>query len=111
MKISEYFTDKEMKCKGASCCGGAFPMDRKFMDILDELRRQTGPINVNSGFRCPTHNSSIKNSSKKSQHMLGRAADITCNSVDLEYLSEIAKELNLYVIKYDTFIHVDGRFL
>lgn len=46
-------------------------------NILDKIREAWGkPINVNSGYRCPKLNSAI-GGSKTSQHMQGKAADIT----------------------------------
>lgn len=45
--------------------------------VLDPVREMYGkPIHVSSGFRCPQINGSLPNSSKKSQHMSGEAADI-----------------------------------
>lgn len=46
-------------------------------NILDPLREAYGkPITVNSGFRCPALNKAVKGSAT-SDHMTGRAADIT----------------------------------
>jgi len=111
--ISKYFSEKEMRCKGKNCCGGSCPMDRLFMETLDTLRRCLGvPVYVNSGFRCNTYNAEVKDSAEFSRHREGIAADIHVNGlVDLEYIEMIADELGLYTIVYDTFIHVDGRYL
>lgn len=49
-------------------------------NILDPLREAYGkPITVNSGFRCPALNKAVKGSAT-SDHMTGRAADITGGS-------------------------------
>lgn len=46
-------------------------------NVLDPLREAYGkPIRVNSGFRCPALNKAVKGSAT-SDHMTGRAADIT----------------------------------
>ena len=48
--------------------------------VLDPLREAYGkPIRVNSGFRCPALNKAVKGSAT-SDHMTGRAADITGGS-------------------------------
>lgn len=49
-------------------------------NVLDPLREAYGkPIRVNSGFRCPALNKAVKGSAT-SDHMTGRAADITGGS-------------------------------
>lgn len=49
-------------------------------NVLDPLREAYGkPITVNSGFRCPALNKAVKGSAT-SDHMNGRAADITGGS-------------------------------
>ena len=49
-------------------------------NVLDPLREAYGkPIRVNSGFRCPALNKAVKGSAT-SDHMAGRAADITGGS-------------------------------
>ena len=46
-------------------------------NILDKIREAWGkPITVNSGYRCPKLNTAI-GGSKTSQHITGKAADIT----------------------------------
>lgn len=48
------------------------------INVLDPLRRKYGkPIHVSSGFRSMDLNNVIPGSSKTSDHMTGRAADIT----------------------------------
>ena len=49
-------------------------------NVLQPLRDMYGrPIVVNSGYRCPQLNKAI-GGSKTSQHMLGKAADITAGN-------------------------------
>lgn len=49
-------------------------------NVLDPLREAYGkPIRINSGFRCPALNKAVKGSAT-SDHMTGRAADITGGS-------------------------------
>ena len=52
----------------------------EFFPVLDPLREAYGkPIQVNSGFRCLALNKAVKGSAT-SDHMTGRAADITGGS-------------------------------
>ena len=45
--------------------------------VLDPVRERYGKsVHVSSGFRCPQINGGLPNSSKRSQHMTGEAADI-----------------------------------
>ena len=81
--MTKNFKLKEFKCK----CGCDMPLEVyeniiKLSSQLQFLRDYTGrPITVNSGYRCPEYNAKISGSSKKSQHMLGKAADITIQSL------------------------------
>ena len=82
----KYFTIKEL-CKSSTALAKGIDntpnseiinnLELLVKYILDPLREKYGkPINVNSGYRCPTLNK-ILNGSKNSHHMLGLAADIT----------------------------------
>ena len=81
--MTKNFKLKEFKCK----CGCDMPLEVyeniiKLSNQLQFLRDYTGrPITINSAYRCPKHNAKISGSSKKSQHMLGKAADITIQSL------------------------------
>ena len=108
MKIGTYFDDYEFSCK---CERHAVDgqghnvldhiIDKRLVDVLDRIRERLGvPITVNSGYRCPEHN------------VLGTAADITYDGVDVDYLAEIAEECGADGIgKYyhQDFVHVDVR--
>jgi uncharacterized protein YcbK (DUF882 family) len=80
--MTKNFKLKEFKCK----CGCDMPLEVyeniiKLSSQLQFLRDYTGrPITVNSAYRCPKHNKKI-GGSKRSQHMLGKAADITIQSL------------------------------
>jgi len=65
------------------------------VNILQPLRDLLGtPVNINSGYRCPSLNKSIKGA-KNSQHMTGQAADIVDHTNGNEFLFKRIKELNL----------------
>lgn len=76
--------------------------------VLQPLRTWYGrAIRINSGFRSPEVNAAVSKS-KTSDHMFGRAADITAGSLaENEKLFFWCKE-NL---KYDQLIHYDFRWI
>jgi uncharacterized protein YcbK (DUF882 family) len=108
--LSQYFTIKECKCKGATCCGGVYPMQLQFLSVMDALRKIVGPLYVTSGFRCYTHNEIIGGASQ-SYHTKGLGLDVYSKSMTPEEIAVIARGLGLNVIVHDNFIHCDGRGL
>jgi uncharacterized protein YcbK (DUF882 family) len=90
---------------------------RPLCELLEVLRAELGaPIKVGSGYRDPAYNKSI-GGAKASQHMAGRAADITVAGISPARVH--AKVLALYEMgrlpslgglgSYETFTHVDIR--
>lgn len=119
MKIGKYFDEHEFACHcdrhGVDAEGHPILdhiIDKRLVDVLDRIRERLGvPITVNSGYRCPEHNAEVGGVSD-SQHVLGTAADITYDGVDVDYLAEIAEECGADGIgKYyhQDFVHVDVR--
>ena len=118
MKLTKNFNLSEFECK----CGCEIPKEvlpniQKLANQLQVLRTATEqPIRINSAYRCEEHNNSIKGSSKNSQHLLGKAADITIdNFIPIEVNSLIEVFINSGNILqgglgvYDTFTHYDIR--
>jgi zinc D-Ala-D-Ala carboxypeptidase len=65
------------------------------INILQPLRNSLStPVKINSGYRCPSLNRSIKGA-KNSQHMTGQAADIIDLTHGNEFLFKKIKELTL----------------
>lgn len=100
-----YFKRSEEYCP---CCGsGGFLPD--FRDKLNKAREIADiPFIINSGFRCPSHNTDI-GGSQTSSHMIGCAADIKCDNSHNRYLilnALIRVGFNRIGIA-KTFIHVD----
>ena len=74
------------------------------------------PITINSGYRSEEYNASIKGSSKKSQHVMGRAADIVVKGMSplavhttIELLIEKGDMLQGGLGLYKSFVHYDIR--
>ncbi len=84
--------------------------------VFEPLRAWVGgPIKVNSFFRSPELNTAI-GGSKTSQHLLGKAADITIQSLKpievfaiIEDLIDFGVMLQGGLGLYDTFVHYDIR--
>lgn len=85
-------------------------MDSTLLNKLQILRDEIGkPIIINSGYRTKEYNKKI-GGSPKSQHMLGKAADIKVNGMAPEALAKKAEIAGFNGIGiYKTFIHVDVR--
>lgn len=119
MRLTENFSKSEFSCK----CGCEMPKNienniKKLAIQLQIIRDIVNvPIKINSGYRCEKHNSSIKGSSKNSQHLEGKAADIVIKGYDpilktFPLLDQLIEEGELIIGgmgKYSTFTHIDIR--
>ena len=78
-------------------------------NVLEPLRTHIGkPITINSGYRCPLLNRAVGGVST-SQHLLGKAADITTGNrhLDLAMVDYAASTLVFdQMIIYRTFVHI-----
>ena len=115
--MTKNFKIQEFECKG----GCDMPLEVyeniiKLASQLQFLRDYTGrPITINSAYRCPDHNAKV-GGSKTSQHLLGKAADITIQSLKpaevfvlIEDLIDMGHLLQGGLGLYDTFVHYDIR--
>lgn len=125
MKVGKYFDESEFACKcgnhgfhedGTPCLDHV--IDKRLVDLLDAIRERLGvPVYILSGYRCPTHNAEVGGVSN-SQHVLGTAADITYDGIDVDYLANLAEECASEVLGegigigryyFQDFVHVDVR--
>lgn len=110
MNISRSFRRSEFKCKCGHC--NYDTVDTELVDVLQDIRDHFNePVNINSGNRCPAYNSEV-GGSPKSQHVLGRAADISINNVSHDDVQKYL--LDKYPSKYgigcySNFTHIDTR--
>lgn len=108
--ISLYFNRREFACR----CGCGFDtVDAELLDVLCEAREYfRAPVIIHSGCRCEAHNKAV-NGAPRSQHLIGRAADIR---IPLVWPAELYDYLanrhpgRLGLILYPEFVHVDSRF-
>lgn len=111
VKLAKNFYLDEFECE----CGCGFDTISmrlvKGLQILRDIVQ--APVNVNSGCRCKEHNDSLKDASPKSQHVLGKAADIYVDGYTPEEIFDFAKFIpefeNSGIGIYDTFVHLDVR--
>lgn len=112
--LSKNFTVIEFACKGAGCCS-TVKIDEDLVKYVQMIRDHFGkPVNINSGYRCPTHNKRI-GGAPGSYHAKGMAADISVNGVAPAEVAKYAESIGIKGIGlYETakdgyFVHVDTR--
>lgn len=88
-------------------------VDERLLTLLENIRNHVSkPVHLNSGYRSPEYNATLKNASPRSQHCNGKAADIWVEGVTPKQIADIAE---CYLGSsggigiYKTFTHVDVR--
>lgn len=107
VQLSKNFKLDEFKCK----CGKCDPIlvDDALITWLQKIRDHFGKsVNVNSGYRCKTHNASPKvGGSSGSHHVKGMAADIRVQGITPEEVAKYAESIGIQRIGlYDNFVHI-----
>lgn len=75
-------------------------------DVLDHVREFINePIIVTSWYRSIERNKLV-GGVRKSHHLTGGAADITCSNLDILFKKCFAMPQLTQIIRYDTFIHI-----
>ena len=113
-QLSTNFKSTEFDCHGSGCCSTT-QVDEKLVEYLQNIRNHFGkPVNISSGYRCPTHNKNIGGATG-SKHSKGQAADIYINGVAPAEIAKYAESIGILGIGlYETsadgyFVHVDTR--
>lgn len=71
--LSPHFSTAEFRCRH---CGRVIRPPEQLVQVLERIRSITGkPLAIQSGYRCDEHNRRV-GGAQRSQHLLGRAADI-----------------------------------
>ena len=90
-KLSPNFRVREFACKDGS---DPIFVDDELVALLQKIRDHFGKaVNINSAFRTASHNAKQKKSSKYSQHLYGKAADIWIAGVSVDALAAYAETL------------------
>ena len=104
------FREEEFSCP---CCGACNMSDillTKIQALRDMIKV---PLPINSGFRCELHNAKLKGASSNSQHLLGKAVDISTEEMTLWKKHELMKLANGLGFNgigvYPSFFHLDIR--
>jgi uncharacterized protein YcbK (DUF882 family) len=65
-------------------------------------------LTLSSGFRTARRNATLKGAARASQHIVGRAADVTLDGVDIDRLARLADRAGAGGVgRYRRFVHVD----
>ena len=102
----KHFKLDEFRCKHCK----KLKLDINLLLKLEELRAKTGPLIINSGYRCPVHNKNVGGASA-SQHLKGTAADLRGTKMNpAQVYAHANKVFNSGgVCRYKTFTHADVR--
>lgn len=102
----KHFKLDEFRCRHCK----QLKLDISLLLKLEELRKLTGPLIVNSGYRCPTHNRNVGGATA-SQHLKGTAADLRGTKMNPRQVYAQADKVfsGGGVGRYNTFTHVDVR--
>ena len=107
--LSKNFSRSEFEC---SCGCGLDDVSVELVELLQEIRDEIEePIAITSACRCKEHNEAV-GGAKKSQHLLGTAADIVVRACTPDYVYQHIdnKHPDTFGLgKYRSFVHVDVR--
>ncbi len=108
--LTENFRVSEFRSR---CGADKILIDEKLATLLQKMRDKFGVINISSAYRTPGYNAQVGGVSN-SQHVYGRAADITLtDNKRLLEVAQYAEKIGFTGIgldnKYGMFIHVDTR--
>jgi len=120
MKLSEHFSLIEFTRSQTASRHGIdnTPNEEQLENLktlakgLEDVRTKldNNPINISSGFRCQDLNDRL-GSKRTSRHILGLAADFTCDRYDnvgrvFEVLADSSIEFDQLILEYDSWIHI-----
>lgn len=118
MKLTENFKRKEFDCADGSEMPIEVQLNIAELAVQLEIIRShfNAPIKINSAYRSPEYNATIPGSSKNSQHVLGKAADIVVKGYTpdevadaIEFLISTGMIKEGGVGRYNSFTHYDIR--
>ena len=105
-RLSKNFRAWEFDCHCGRCRETL--IDEKLVEGLQKIRDKFNlPVTIVSGYRCKSHNKRVGGVSK-SQHLLGRAADIVVYSVSPFVVANQCGHFK-GLGRYRTFTHCDVR--
>jgi len=114
MNLSPHFNSSEFACH---CGCGASDVSPKLINLLELIRSKAGdkPITILSGRRCKARNEAV-GGAPDSQHLVGKAADITIQGMTPIDVWGLARGLHAHHLAfiggiglYKNFVHIDVR--
>ena len=108
--VTDNFRRIEFTCP---CQCGKMNIDKELVVRLQELRSTYKvPLVIICGCRCKNYNKDIKGN-KKSQHLLGIAADVSMKQISPLVLARAASSIPMFynggIGLYETYVHLDIR--
>lgn len=115
-RLAPDFKVRELRCRDGS---DTVMVEETLTVVLQCIREHFGkPVTITSGYRTAAHNAAV-GGAKSSQHLLGRAADIRVQGVNVEDVAAYAESLmpdwggvGRYPVKAGRatgWVHVDTR--
>jgi uncharacterized protein YcbK (DUF882 family) len=98
------FKSVELACSATGRCD----MQPEFLDKLQRLRNELGPLRITSGYRSPQHPVELKKD-VPGAHTYGRAVDVSISGVAAYELLALAKRIGFSGIGIQQ--RGDGRFV
>jgi uncharacterized protein YcbK (DUF882 family) len=95
------------------CCGTGAANTQLLLGLYQIQEIIGRPLSINSGYRCPTHNAQV-HGAPHSQHLTGRAADISSPGVSPLELYLASEQVPAFAhgaigLYPQDYIHVDTR--
>lgn len=118
MKLTENFSREEFECTDGSEMPIEVQLNIAELALQLEIIRShfNAPVKINSAYRSPEYNATIPGSSKNSQHVLGKAADIVVEGYTpdevadaIEFLIDTGMIKQGGLGRYNSFTHYDIR--
>lgn len=123
-QLTKNFSIEEFRCKDGTdvpddleC--NVIVLAQQLQILRDECTKEKGkdcPLHINSGYRTPTYNAKLEGSAVHSQHLLAKAADITCIYYSPKQMADKVEKLIAEgkvkfggLGRYKGFTHVDIR--
>ena len=107
--LTNNFSRAEFACK---CGCGKDDINPTLVSLLQEIRDHFDqPVKIVSGVRCPQRNNRV-GGARKSQHLLGNAADIVIDGIKPKDVAAIANTFMTHfggIKAYPRFTHIDVR--